>query len=1172
MNWQTIRLHSRINVNVSKNGTYFFNDLKKQCDMRNTMRGKKFLLLLCAFLILSLPISSSGAKKGQSFKVYQYEKKDKEEEQKKFIAKLTEDKQKIEMAIKNTKALIDKSRDRPYLPEIYIRLAELYIEKSRIVYFLRKTQSPSTVNALNFLESNSLKNQAIEIYQRILNDFPKFEERDKIHFYLAHEYRELAEIDKMVEQYRIIIKQYTHSSYVPESFLLLGDYFFDKQDLEMATKHYEAVLKYPESSAIAIARYKLAWCHINEADFKKALTLFEESVLSAQPGKELDVDTYKRVDIRLESLIDMAYCYCEVYKDAKPEQAIAYFQKFAWSRPVYTTVLEKLAYRYLLKKKWKKAAAIYRQLSILQHDVEKLLEYARKIFECVQSLESFEDADQDMAIIIKALRKQKYSIHIPEEEKKKNLKDYEMYARDIVTHLHHKARHAKSKEVFKRAADSYKLYLDFFKTSPVYKDMEANYAEALFSAQEYMEAGKQYEKLALRENAHSKKKREDLYSAVLSYYAALKNKENLNYYQIAYTRAGLRTTGKTYAVEFPKSKQVPNVLFNVAWIAYDAGKYDDAIAEFSQFVDRYPRGKEAKAAIHLILDAFHLKEDYEGLVTYGQKILRNNKITDKKIRAEVAEIVKSAESKVICNLTLNAVNDWERGKDNIMDFVEQHASSSMGEQALVALILPSKEKGDLETMISAGTTLIKNFPSSPKIEDTLNIIIDSSLKSSQFRLLAQYLEVFGRKLRKHKNAVSFLYQAAQIRENLGQYDLSNKDYKLILTRVKKGSPLHGEIILAMAHNAEHMSNNNLARGILINNRGYLSSTGKIKAAAKIADYYFQDNRYKQAERFRKIANGGYTPSMAKKDSEINSAMAQMEYSALQRSNRRYMKLQLKDHIDNQIVTAKAKLLEHLENGYHTVIKYQVPEWALNACYRLYEVNKEFARFLKESPLPQLPPEQEKQYVELINQKAQGYNDQAEQYLKTSVEQARKWEVCDPKLSQYVINPSEGSRATPFSRNNASIKIGIQFLKDDVLKRMHYKLLQGSDNMNLLSDLAKAYIERRDFRQTILIAQKALEEIKAKKDPLKATVYNSLGVAYLYKADDTMAKDAFKKALDIDSKNIGARINLASLYQHYGHRDKAKSLYKTLPNSGVVEESEEMIHPHARELYYAYIND
>ncbi len=69
-----------------------------------------------------------------------------------------------------------------------------------------------------------------------------------------------------------------------------------------------------------------------------------------------------------------------------------------------------------------------------------------------------------------------------QEDKDKLIHDYELYARDIITHLHAKARKTKSSEDFKIAADAYEKYLDFFKESQAYEEMAENFAETLFSA------------------------------------------------------------------------------------------------------------------------------------------------------------------------------------------------------------------------------------------------------------------------------------------------------------------------------------------------------------------------------------------------------------------------------------------------------------------------------------------------------------------------------------------------------------------------------------------------------------------------------------------------------------------------------------------------------------------
>jgi len=1138
------------------------------------IKSKKTIAAFLFLLIAFLPPITYASKMYQAG-LYGYEKKDKDEEQKKFIAKLRDDKKKVDLAIKNTKLLIDKSRTRPYLPEIYLRLAELYIEKSRVVYFLRKTEIPDSVKLFENLESNSLKNRAIEIYQRILADFPGFDDRDKVLFFLAHELRELGRIEEMITQYRALIKNYKKSQYAPEAYLLLGDYFFNNGDLDMAQAHYEAVFNYPESAALAVARYKLGWCHINRGGCKKAITLFEESVNTASPSEELDIDTYSRVDIKLESLVDMAFCYGEVYKENTPQETIDYFKKFSWSRPVYVTVLEKMANRFMLKKKWLHGALLYRELSNLQQDAEKLLEYSKNIFEAVQALNTFEAADKDMAIIIKALKKQKYSVHIPAEEKGKTLHDYELYARDIVTHLHQQAKKGKASDEatvakFKKSADSYKLYLDFFEDTPAYNEMALNYAETLFSSRQYLEAGKQYERIANQLTEPTRQRGETLYSSVLSYYSALKDKNKLNYYGTTYARGGLKTAGKAFASEFPDSPQVPNVLFNIAWVTYDEGNDEEAIRQFSSFVDRYPDGKEARSAIHLILDTYHKNEDYESLINFGNTVIENAKITNAKFKKEVALIVNAANSKVLSSLSLEALGDWDKGRENINEFVAKHKSSAFGEQALSVLVATSIAQGDIKTLFSAGGRLIEQSPASTSAEDAIGVMIDNALKSAQFRLVAKYLEKFASIRPKHENRGDFLYQASQIRQNLGQPELANKDYQLALNLLPKGVRKE-DVVFSMAESAYRVNKGDAAIKILTDRKGAFSVKGKIKVDALLSYYYFKKGKFNETFKYLNKARKAYAKT-GEKDAELNDLIARMDFNSMRWMNDNFMKIRLKSKIDSKLVVKKTKLLEKLEKAYIAVIKRKSPKWALYSIYRSYEINKEYARFLKESPMPALSPEERKQYSAIIENRAKTYRDKANTYLQTFIDQSHKWEITDPELARYLDNYTDTSSGSlgHFSESGGNIEISERFMEDNELKSIHEELIKSPENIGLLLALTKAYANRSDHRQAILIGQKALDVNGEKKTSIDAEIYNTLGISYLHTGDDGLAKGAFKKALTIDGNHTGATMNLAALYRHYGHNDKADNLFNSVKIGATSNNSADSIHQKAKYLYDEYI--
>jgi tetratricopeptide (TPR) repeat protein len=789
----------------------------------------------------------------------------------------------------------------------------------------------------------------------------------------------------------------------------------------------------------------LAWCYINRQDFEKAIQLFEEAVATSESGADLDIDTYKKVDIKLESLIDMAFCYTEVRKDSSPEEAIGYFGERAWSRPSFTVALEKLAYRYLIKKKWHHAAAVYRKLGTLQHDAERLLEYAANVFECVQEMESFDDASRDMDLIVRALKKQKYSVHIPDEEKFATLEKFELYARDIVTHLHYQARELQKISHFAEAADAYEKYLEFFVDSPVRDEMESNYAETLFSANRYVDAGKEYEKLANADSNKGSKTEETLYSAVLSYHMALQDKKDLNYYEKAYARTGLKTTGRDYVAKYPDSTRVPDVLFNVAWITYDQGNHDEAIAELSKFVDAYPKGKQAKAAIHLVLDAYHLKEDYEGLVAYGQQVLGDPRI-DVSAKAEVANIVQAAESKVLHPLTVAAVEDWGQGRNRLMEFADGHAGSSLGEQALQTALVAADERNDLATLFQVGEKLIAEYPKSAQLEETLNVMINAAVKSAQYRLLARYLEEFAYRLPKNENRTEFLLQAANLRAMLGQRDRVNHDYNLILEAGFKKDGERDWIVVDYARNAKDLGTARDGLDVLEAYAERLSGGEEVKANALLATLYLETGERDKAEKHSQIARAKYQTNVELWDGTISDAMAEMEYSFLSRVYEAYMKLHLGQKVDKTIVEKKTKLLQQLEAGYQKLVQYKAPEWALSACCRWAEVNKEFARFLIESPLPDLNAEQTEQYKSLLNEKAKPYLNKYEECLSLVKRLARKWAICRAELIEYYDTGTERKRTSTSYSGKPPIEIGDAFLRDEALLELHQTIMKSPENI------------------------------------------------------------------------------------------------------------------------------
>ena len=209
-------------------------------------------LLLALSLGQSLPPIPPGSSAGLPNSSLENPLETKKREKQDLIDKLRRDIFKVDRSLGETEKLIGKSRNAPYLPDLQFRQAELYVEKSRYRYFLQaETRPEGQKGALVSPETKLLKQKAVQIYNRILKEFPDFKDADKVTFYLAHEQRELGEFDVPVEENMLktlasLIQKYPSSPLRLDAEQILGDYWFDKSDLTKAEAHYKAILDAPE--------------------------------------------------------------------------------------------------------------------------------------------------------------------------------------------------------------------------------------------------------------------------------------------------------------------------------------------------------------------------------------------------------------------------------------------------------------------------------------------------------------------------------------------------------------------------------------------------------------------------------------------------------------------------------------------------------------------------------------------------------------------------------------------------------------------------------------------------------------------------------------------------------------------------------------------------------------
>lgn len=136
----------------------------------------------------------------------------------------------------------------------------------------------------------------------------------------------------------LTIKQYPSCPQIPRAHLLLGEYYFNQNNVFKASAAYEQVLRFPDSFEAPFARYKLAWCHYNLTKYEKALEGFMKTVLFSRDGCP---DKPSCITLGREALKDSLFAYAEV---GQPHLAPKFYRMLApksWEK-----LCEKLAQLY----------------------------------------------------------------------------------------------------------------------------------------------------------------------------------------------------------------------------------------------------------------------------------------------------------------------------------------------------------------------------------------------------------------------------------------------------------------------------------------------------------------------------------------------------------------------------------------------------------------------------------------------------------------------------------------------------------------------------------------------------------------------------------------------------------------------------------------------------------
>ncbi|MFH0921236.1 MAG: tetratricopeptide repeat protein [Fibrobacterota bacterium] len=296
-----------------------------------------------------------------------------------------------------------------------------------------------------------------------------------------------------------LVSLFPNSDYAPQTYLLLGEFYFDENQLELALRNYREVLRFPGSRWFDKALYKMGWTYYRLSDTKRAISAFFYLINEQDELNEngLDLEAVKKSLLTKESIDYVAISFAEadtIENEIVGLKKALRFVKKIRNDYVGSRILHKLGDVYKEQLKYTHALEAYRELKNGYPDYRDLPTVMYSVIECYEQKSQFQAANDG--------RRQLFLKYNRNSEWAKAQKDSaavaygdslaEQTLLEAASYTYSLAIEKKNKDMYRQVID---MYWDYIKTYPEKdKASECHYyiAEILFGAGDYLEAARQY--------------------------------------------------------------------------------------------------------------------------------------------------------------------------------------------------------------------------------------------------------------------------------------------------------------------------------------------------------------------------------------------------------------------------------------------------------------------------------------------------------------------------------------------------------------------------------------------------------------------------------------------------------------------------------------------------------
>lgn len=201
--------------------------------------------------------------------------------------------------------------------ELWLRLAEQYVEKAKLIEYQIQTQFDKDMQEylgkktkrkpkLDLRAAQAYNKKAIQLYEWFVRDFPKDPKVDQAYYFLGFNHFEIGNVKKGAEYYVRLTKEFPRSPYIIESNYALAEYYFENEKWKDALQYYGKVVQVKQNRLQSLAMYKAAWCYYKLNDTRKGIKLLEQVILDGRRSKAQDSNSRDgKIKLATEAVKDL---------------------------------------------------------------------------------------------------------------------------------------------------------------------------------------------------------------------------------------------------------------------------------------------------------------------------------------------------------------------------------------------------------------------------------------------------------------------------------------------------------------------------------------------------------------------------------------------------------------------------------------------------------------------------------------------------------------------------------------------------------------------------------------------------------------------------------------------------------------------------------------------------